>query len=218
MTLYSASRQQVNQPSHKTFYLQFVLPEETSETSSATDGADTEYHSQTLGRAWGVLLRRGNDSLEERTRRVRDTPRDQSTEANGRDSWASRDHGDCRGLTYSLHIYYDWVAWCSCGTPNSGSGDCPWLFCLLVGLFPLPLLGCLAQPWYEEMCLVSRHLILPCLVDILGRSALFWNKRGVDLEERGDKWGLGEEERRNHSQDVIYERRINNKNKYNCFK
>jgi hypothetical protein len=36
-----------------------------------------------------------------------------------------RDHGDCRGLTYSLHIYYDWVAWCSCGTPNSGSGDCP---------------------------------------------------------------------------------------------
>lgn len=48
-------------------------------------------------------------------------------------------------------------------------------------------LGCLMQPWYEGMYLVLLHLVMLCLVHILGRSAHFYriSEREVGLEERG---------------------------------
>lgn len=86
------------------------------------------------------------------------------------------------------------------GTPDSGSTDS---LNLLPALGTLSfLLGCVAEPWREGLCLVLLYPGLPCLVDIHGRPALFWGETGreVDLEERGawenwEEWKEGKLQR-----------------------
>lgn len=46
---------------------------------------------------------------------------------------------------------------------------------------PFLLLGCLVQPWCKGLSLVLLHLGMSCVVDITGRTALFWRKSEKQL-------------------------------------
>ena len=93
-----------------------------------------------------------------------------------------------------LHLCYDWVAWCSCGNLNSGSGGvASFAACGILS----PLLGCLVQPWYDGICLVLLQLVMLCLLmSVKVYSSSLW--RG---EREGEGvWGS--------DLNIIHERRI----------
>lgn len=92
-------------------------------------GADTESHTQILGRVQGVLWGWCGGTSE-----VRDTMRTQSTESQGQGlTGGLQRSGSLLGSDLDpLHICYCCIAWFSCGIPNSGTGGCLLLFYLLV--------------------------------------------------------------------------------------
>lgn len=77
---------------------------------------------------------------------------------------------------YPLHICYGPVVLCICATANSGSSVCLWIFCLPAFGILFHLLDYLVQPWFENMWVVLLYLVMPYLVDFLGRPALFWGE------------------------------------------
>ena len=100
---------------------------------------DVETHSQTLGRAWGILRKRGRNDLQE--------PERSSTETRNLQNQLTRAHRDSQSLSHQpesmhgtdlspLHICNSCVAWFSYGTPIirvwEGSRGCLWLCCLLL--------------------------------------------------------------------------------------
>lgn len=87
--------------------------------------------------------------------------------------WVGKDakslHGFAQG---SLSTSYGYSFGNFCGTPNSESKGCLWLFCRLSGHFPL-ILSCLVQPEDQGRCLVLLKLNLSCLAAILGRPTFY---------------------------------------------
>jgi hypothetical protein len=47
------------------------------------------------------------------------------------------------------------------------------------------LLGYLVQPWYEGFCLILLYFVLPHLLVVSWRPALFWREMEGELMERG---------------------------------
>lgn len=114
---------------------------------------------------------------------------------------------------WPLLICHGWVAWRSPRISNSGNWGCPRLFSVFeqlwssywVAYFSLDVMAC--------MCLDLFYLVLPCLVEVTGRPALF--KGLVELEGRDGRgrawvWGAWG----NWTWDVIYEIRIKNSTKW----
>lgn len=102
-----------------------------------------------------------------------------------------------------LYLYYDWVAWCTRGIPNSGSRGYLWLFCLLAEPFPPTGLPCPAlMVWAWSYC---SWLCWVWLMSMEGRlSYCIWREAEVVLRERGGREEMGEREgRENCSWDVI---------------
>lgn len=152
-----------HQLSHKTLGWQWFLPAkyfgENPHQRDLRDfiqqrmGAKAESHSQTLGRAQGVVVRR-----ERKKQRNQRGQKQQENRAH-RTKWPGlmgvcRDQGICKECTLGLlHICYDWEAWCSCETWQWQWGG----LCLTI----LPtcetfflVLCCLVQWWCDGMCLV----------------------------------------------------------------
>ena len=75
---------------------------------------------------------------------------------------------------------YGCVAWCSSGTPNSGSGCCPSLFCLFVGILFSHWAPCRGLRWWYV-----SGLSLSCYT-MLGwcswRGYSFWRGKGKWIE------------------------------------
>jgi hypothetical protein len=85
-------------------------------------GADTEFHSQTLGRAWRSPAEEGEDGLEEvegPKAPQEHSPQNQLTRSQ---VGKGRSRNLYRSGLGSLHIRYGHVVQYSCGIPNSESG------------------------------------------------------------------------------------------------
>ena len=123
----------------------------------ATDGNRCRLtHSQTTGRTWGILWKRGrkDGNIQKGSRTTQENPQNQLTWAiiGAHRDWTVN-KGACMGVTKALCTCYSCVAWSSCGTANSENMDSLWLFCLPLGPFPptgLPYLDCLILIGEEE--------------------------------------------------------------------
>jgi hypothetical protein len=83
--------------------------------------SDAETHSQTLDGAWGIWKKK------ERTvgaKVGKDTIRTRLTESSDQDSQRLKKQSGnlCESDIGPLHTHFGCIAWCSCGTPNSGRG------------------------------------------------------------------------------------------------
>lgn len=98
-----------------------------------------------------------------------------------------------------LNMHFGWESWCSCENLNSGSKGYPLIILPTCGTL---LLGYLIQPWNDGM-----RMVMLCLVDVLGRTALFWEEAA--LEERSEgREEMKRGERGKWCWGVIYKRRI----------
>lgn len=134
---------------------------------------------------------------------IRDTTRTGPTEWTKWDPWGFAEfmHGFSLG---PLHVV--WLSSLVLWTPKSGSRGHLWLFCLVLGPFPLTRWSCPALIWWHVPGLVIAYMAY--LVDVPGRPALFWVWRSGNGREGG---------RGNSSWGVLYERtkiKIKNKQKY----
>lgn len=90
-----------------------------------------------------------------------------------------------------LHVCYGCVAHCFGGTSNRWSRGSFWLLSVCGTLFLL--LGCLIQPWPENVCLVLLQFVMPYLLDVPERPTLFWGE--VKWVDPGEGWGRSETRR-----------------------
>lgn len=122
---------------------------------------------------------------------------------------SQRLHGSALG---PLHICYGCVPWCSCGTPNSASGRCLWLFCQLLGPFSsywvaLPSLDMRVTAW--SYCILLCHVWLMSLGDLLFSGGEKRRKRICEGGGNGRGRGKG-----SCGWNVLYKRIINFQNFY----
>jgi hypothetical protein len=116
------------------------------------------------------------------------------TESTDWDSWRFTESGSLqRSDLGPWYICYSWVAWYSCGNPNSGSGACFWLFCLLVGPFAsywvaLSSLDVMYVPGLN--CSLLYHIWLMALESLLFSEGRGWTW-GVGGVEEVERYGSG---------------------------
>ena len=143
---------------------------------------DAKTYSQTLGRAWEILGKRGRKYWRNRRGQGHHKIQNQLT-------WTHRDPQETEPPNRE-HAWYgrrSSGAWSSCGIPKRRSRDCLWLCCLSLDPYPLAGLTCLASKGKEVMCLVPTATWYAKVAWYSGEASPFlWRKK-----KKKERW-MGE--------------------------